>query len=510
VPRIGRSILALVVLALWLPASASGQAAYTVPADNPFVGTPGAAPEIYALGLRNPFRFSFDRATGDLTIGDVGQAAREEIDFVPAGGARGANFEWACREGLTTGPKASTCPALTNPVPPVFDYPNPAGDAASITGGVVIRDPSMPSFVGRYVYADYFELPLKTIALATPTGSDDQDEAAGIGGTVAFGEDAVGGVYAVSLTGDVYKLGEGAGGVMTATLITGDPVEPMNLAAPPGDASRVFIVEQRGRVILRTGGANSTFLDIESQVSDDPGERGMSSVAFAPDYASSGRFYVYYTTPGNEIRVDEFRRSAGNPNVADASTQRNVLRIDHSMSNNHYGGDMEFGPDGYLYIATGDGGGGNDVFNQAQNRGTLLGKLLRIDPRAPAAPPPAAGAPADTRPPRFRTKTKRRQRVLRLGGVVVYARCPAEACRVSMNARLRIGRLSYPLRRVRRTLKPNRQTRLRARLQRRARRALRGALRDRTRARVDVGLRARDAAGNRTSLRRVTVRVRRR
>jgi hypothetical protein len=474
------------------------------------VGTPGAAPEIYALGLRNPFRFSFDRATGNLTIGDVGQAAREEIDFVPARGARGANFQWACREGLIAGPKSSTCSPLANSTPPVFDYANPGDGSASITGGVVIRDPSMPSFVGRYVYADFFELPVKTIALARPSASGNRDEAPEIGSTVAFGEDAAGRVYAVSLAGDVWRLGEGAGGTMTATLVTDAATAPMNLAAPPGDTSRIFIVERGGRVIVRTGGANSTFLDLSSQVSDSPGERGMSSIAFAPDYGTSGRFYVYYTTPGNEIRVDEFRRSASNPNDADQSTQRNVLRIGHTMSDNHYGGQMQFGPDGLLYVSTGDGGGGSDQFNQAQNRGTLLGKLLRIDPRPPAAPAPAAGAPADTRPPRFRTKTKRRQRVLRLGGVVVYARCPAEPCRVSMIARLRVGRLSYPLRRVRRTLQPNRRARLRSRLQRRARRALRSALRDRTRVRVDVRLRARDAAGNGTSLRRVTVRVRRR
>ena len=501
-PRIGRLTFLLALAGMALPAAATGQAPYRIPADNPFAGTPGAAPEIYALGLRNPFRFSFDRANGNLTIGDVGQGAREEIDFVPAGGARGGNFEWACREGLTTGPKTCT-PA--NPIPPVFDYVNP-GDA-SVTGGVVIRDPSMPSFVGRYVYADFFQLPIRTIALATPSASGDRAEAPEIGSTVAFGEDAAGGVYAVSLAGSVYRLGEGAGGTMTATLVT-TVNNAMNLAAPPGDASRIFIVERAGRVILRTGGTNSTFLDISSQVSAGPGERGMSSIAFAPDYATSGRFYVFYTTPGNLIRVDEFRRNTANPNDADESTQRRVLQIDHTMSNNHYGGQLHFGPDGYLYVSTGDGGGANDEFNNAQNLSTLLGKLLRIDPTPGAVP--INGLPAtDTRAPRLRTKTKRRQRVLRLGGVVVYARCPGERCTISMTARLRVGRLSYPLRRVRRTLARGKRVRLKARLQRRARRALSKALEDGTRARVDVAVRARDAAGNRTSLRRAMVRVRR-
>ena len=99
--------------------------------------------------------------------------------------------------------------------------------------------------------------------------------------------------------------------------------------------------------------------------------------------------------------------------------------------------------------------------------------------------------------------------MLRLGGVVVYARCPGERCAISMTARLRIGRLSYPLRRVRRTAAAGKRVRLRARLTKRSRRALRKALTDGTQARVDIGARATDAAGNRTSLRRVTVRVRR-
>jgi hypothetical protein len=105
------------------------------------------------------------------------------------------------------------------------------------------------------------------------------------------------------------------------------------------------------------------------------------------------------------------------------------------------------------------------------------------------------------------TRTKRRQRVLRLGGVVVYVRCPGEACKVWITARVRIGRLSYPLKRVRRSLARNSRVRLRARLTRRARRVLREALHDGKRAKVDVAIRAQDRTGNSTTVRRVTVRV---
>ena len=133
---------------------------YSIPADNPFAGSAPGADEIYAYGLRNPYRFSFDRLTGDLTIGDVGQSTREEIDFVPRGGGRGANFGWNCFEGTQTYPGAapSCTPLPPNPVPPVLEYANPAPGAASVDGGYVIRDGALPSLLGRYVYADIYDV----------------------------------------------------------------------------------------------------------------------------------------------------------------------------------------------------------------------------------------------------------------------------------------------------------------------------------------------------------------
>jgi hypothetical protein len=104
--------------------------------------------------------------------------------------------------------------------------------------------------------------------------------------------------------------------------------------------------------------------------------------AAAPDYASSGKLYVYYTDLEGDIRIDEFQRSA-DPDIADVSTRRPVLEVLHRSAPNHNGGTVMFGPDGCLWTATGDGGGGNDQFHQAQNLETLLGKLLRIDPNPP-------------------------------------------------------------------------------------------------------------------------------
>src|SRR5829696_4380708 len=135
---------------------------------------------------------------------------------------------------------------------------------------------------------------------------------------------------------------------------------PIYVAAPPGDGERVFVVEQGGRIRVVRAVTLSTpdFLDITTLVLSG-GERGLFSMAFAPDYATSGRFYVYYTAqdPAGELTIAEYRRSA-NPDVAEASG-RIVLSIPHPVEN-HNGGQLHFGPNSYLYIATGDGGGGGD------------------------------------------------------------------------------------------------------------------------------------------------------
>ena len=112
------------------------------------------------------------------------------------------------------------------------------------------------------------------------------------------------------------------------------------------------------------------------------GERGLLSMAFAPDYAASGIFYVYYTrSQDGAIQVDEFHRDAANPDIGDPATVRHVLTVPHPGESNHNGGQLQFGPDGMLYLGTGDGGGGGDPFRAAMNLQDLRGKILRIDPR---------------------------------------------------------------------------------------------------------------------------------
>jgi glucose/arabinose dehydrogenase len=155
---------------------------------------------------------------------------------------------------------------------------------------------------------------------------------------------------------------------------------PVYITAPPGDSSRVFVVERPGAIrIVKDGKVNSTpFLDITSRVSCC-GERGLLSMAFAPDYATSGRFYVYFTENSGDVRIYEYRVSS-DPDRADAGSARAILRIGHRRFPNHNGGQLQFGPDGLLYAGTGDGGGAGDPLRSAQNGRNRLGKILRIDP----------------------------------------------------------------------------------------------------------------------------------
>ncbi len=153
---------------------------------------------------------------------------------------------------------------------------------------------------------------------------------------------------------------------------------PVYLTGAPGFPKLLFVVEQPGRIQVLQGGRPRTFLDLRGIVSYG-GERGLLSVAFPPDYARSKRFYVYYTDDEGAIRVDEFRRRT--PTRASFGSRREVIRIPHSENSNHNGGQLQFLGD-LLYFATGDGGSGGDPPNNAQNKNVLLGKLLRIDPRA--------------------------------------------------------------------------------------------------------------------------------
>ena len=174
----------------------SGGQPYTVPADNPVVGRSGAKPEIWAYGLRNPWRFSFDRATGDLWIGDVGQDSWEEVDHA-ARGRGGQNYEWNLREGTHAYNGGSRPPGG---VDPVYEYGHGNGVCA-ITGGYVYRGSRLGGLVGQYLFADFC---VGKVFALTSSG------ARAIGPTItnlaSFAEDGAGELYALSLNGGIYRL----------------------------------------------------------------------------------------------------------------------------------------------------------------------------------------------------------------------------------------------------------------------------------------------------------------
>ena len=178
----------------------SGGSPYTVPADNPFSG-PGQRREIYAYGLRNPWRFSFDRATGDLSIGDVGQDEFEEIDFVRRGRGRGANFGWRVFEGRARYASGESAPGA---VGPVMTFKHSDGNC-SITGGVVVRDRAVPGVFGRYLFGDFCKGEIRSARLA-PRAVRSRRTGLKVSSLSSFGEDARGRVYAASLDGPVYRL----------------------------------------------------------------------------------------------------------------------------------------------------------------------------------------------------------------------------------------------------------------------------------------------------------------
>lgn len=154
---------------------------------------------------------------------------------------------------------------------------------------------------------------------------------------------------------------------------------PVHLASPPNDA-RLFIVEQPGRIRIVQNGEllQMSFLDIREKVTFGD-EQGLLSVAFHPQYANNRHFYVYYVDRSGNLQIERYTASPGTPNVADPGSAVPIVNVLHPTNTNHNGGQLAFGPDGYLYIGTGDGGAGNDPPNNAQNRNALLGKLLRLD-----------------------------------------------------------------------------------------------------------------------------------
>jgi len=186
----------------------SGATGYAVPASNPLVGVAGTRDELWNWGLRNPWRFSFDRSTGDLYIGDVGQGAREEIDVSTAasGGGKGTNYGWSIMEGMQCY-DASSCD-MTGLTLPVLEYSH--NDGCSVTGGHVYRGTAIPDLAGTYFYSDYCGGWVRSFRYVggAVTEAHSWDALAPGGGVPSFGEDGAGELYVLSASGGVYRIVE--------------------------------------------------------------------------------------------------------------------------------------------------------------------------------------------------------------------------------------------------------------------------------------------------------------
>jgi len=179
---------------------------YGIPADNPLLGRPGARGEIWAYGLRNPFKIAFDRASGDLYIGDVGQNRIEEIDVGTAARRGGENYGWRLTEGTQCFNPASGCDR-TGQTPPVYEYTHSEG--CSVTGGVVYRGCRVPALAGTYFFGDFCSGLVRSFRLANGQATELRDWTAstrGVDSPSSFGLDAAGELYIVDYDGEVYRL----------------------------------------------------------------------------------------------------------------------------------------------------------------------------------------------------------------------------------------------------------------------------------------------------------------
>ena len=196
-----------VLLGKILRIDVDGTPPYAIPPTNPFVGRPPAAPEVWAYGLRNPWRFSFDRTTHDLYIADVGQNRYEEVDFWAAGGPAGRNYGWDTMEGMHCYEPMSGC-VMSGLVLPVYEYDHSSNNACSVTGGYVYRGTRYPAIDGRYFFAELCAGWVRSLRMQGGVATDvvEHTEFGSVGGITSFGEDARGELYITQGSGEVYRI----------------------------------------------------------------------------------------------------------------------------------------------------------------------------------------------------------------------------------------------------------------------------------------------------------------
>ena len=280
---------------------------YTSPSSNPFVNRGGAMDEIWALGLRNPWRFSFDRQTNDLWIGDVGQGAWEEVNRLGAGSAGGANFQWRCREGFEPYNGSPPCDEGTS-TPPVHAYDH-SGGSCSVTGGYVYRGNLAPALRGLYVFGDYCSGRIWTLRQTTP-GTWLSTQLLDTGYSISsFGEDSAGELYLTDIVGGtVYRFA-------AATTPTPGP-SPTATATLPAGAQTVTFDDRSGEGQPLEGQYPAGVIDWGSgqwYLSPPFGQLTSKSVS-----VGEGRTSATFTflTPRTLLQLDVYNGGAGPSTVS--------------------------------------------------------------------------------------------------------------------------------------------------------------------------------------------------
>ena len=265
---------------------------------------------------------------------------------------------------------------------PAFSDFSPNFEAPTDTGGNNVYD------VTVQVSDGHGSIDTQAIAVAVT----DQNEAPAMPVNLIVGNDGSNSLQGTAGADVIYGYNpdgpQSDASTITATRVASGLNQPVFTGAPAGDPGRLFIVEKTGLIKvldLNTGQVLATpFLDVSSQILTD-GERGLLGLAFDPNYASNGLFYVYLINTSGNTEIRSYHVSA-NPNVADAASATPIITIPQPAASNHKAGWLGFGPDGYLYAALGDGGGGGDTFHTGQNINDLLGNVLRLDVHGDAFP----------------------------------------------------------------------------------------------------------------------------
>lgn len=333
---------------------------YTIPADNPFVGAAGLD-EIWSYGLRNPYRFSFDRSTGALAIGDVGRQRFEEVDYDPgAQPGRGDNYGWPCFEANEVRNTTDGACRTIDPDDTVFPIHDMAHDDGfcSVIGGYVARDASLGDLFGRYVYADLCEGQIRSLVPGIPQASGDRLEGLAVNRPVSFGEDACGRLYVASLNGPVSRL------------VGDDPSDcgEGDVAVVDGVLTVSAVAGVRNQIEVTPSGSNAEWVVIDHRA---PLEAGPGCIQLRPSRVRCPKAGV----TGLEVSSGLLNDRVTTPDGLDASV--------------HAGGgdDRVTTGDGTDSVAGGtgrdvlDGGAGPDLIDGGLNRDVVLYKT-----RGPAQP----------------------------------------------------------------------------------------------------------------------------